>query len=598
MRFLYPLGFAALLAVPVIIFMYLLKQKYKERQIPSLYLWEKVFLQTKAQEPWQKLKRNKLLFLQILAAILLALALASPHIAGSMTASHYIMALDCSLSMQAEDVEGSRFYAAKEEMQKMVEQAPASAKFSVVFLDDTPAMVLSEGEKQAALRVLENAQPGGTGVDWEQAKTILKAQQDATAGEICLFTDQSGVFRELAPEEFVYGNPSENTALTMLSHGETESGQMVLAHLVHYGQESVEKEITLFADDVAIDTKKVTLDANGETDVVFQGIPHGSSALEARMTPTDVLPADDVIYDHMGDGENRKVLLVSEGNLFLEKAFSLMDGVELYLTDGSNMEGLSGYQLYIFDGLLPQSMPQDGYYMIFSPPRSISNLQMGQEIEIGQEVKSGSRSPWENMENLSFVLAKGSTLSADWGTPFLAAQDMPLALYGEPEGRKTIVFGFDLHDSDFPLKMEFPVLMYRLLEWYFPASSEKMEQQKAGEEIQLSLKPSTKKAWIVTPEGEEIQVAPPFPAITLTDTKTAGIYALKETDEEGITTETRFAVNVQTEGESNLLMENQPSQQQNAQKKTGVGSRDLTVMAILLLLAVILIEWRVNCREH
>ena len=64
MHFAQPLlGGLALLAVPIILLMYLLKQKYKEKQVPSLYLWEKVLTQTKAQEPWQKLRKNLLMFL-------------------------------------------------------------------------------------------------------------------------------------------------------------------------------------------------------------------------------------------------------------------------------------------------------------------------------------------------------------------------------------------------------------------------------------------------------------------------------------------------------------------------------------------------------
>ena len=76
MHFAQPLlGLLALLAVPIILLMYLLKQKYKEKQVPSLYLWEKVLTQTKAQEPWQKLRKNLLMFLQIAAALLLARSL-------------------------------------------------------------------------------------------------------------------------------------------------------------------------------------------------------------------------------------------------------------------------------------------------------------------------------------------------------------------------------------------------------------------------------------------------------------------------------------------------------------------------------------------
>ena len=65
MRFLNPLGFLALLGIPVIILLYLLKQKYKEQEVSSLFLWKKAQMQSLAQEPWQKLKKNILMFFAV-----------------------------------------------------------------------------------------------------------------------------------------------------------------------------------------------------------------------------------------------------------------------------------------------------------------------------------------------------------------------------------------------------------------------------------------------------------------------------------------------------------------------------------------------------
>src|SRR5699024_3489584 len=102
MQFLHPiLGLATLAGgVSLIVLMYLLKQKYKEKQIPSLFLWDKVFVQTKAMQPWQKLKKSLLLFLQLAAAALLSLAISGPFVASDMQSQNYVLALDCSLSMQ------------------------------------------------------------------------------------------------------------------------------------------------------------------------------------------------------------------------------------------------------------------------------------------------------------------------------------------------------------------------------------------------------------------------------------------------------------------------------------------------------------------
>ena len=80
------------------------------------------------------------------------------------------------------------------------------------------------------------------------------------------------------------------------------------------------------------------------------------------------------------------------------------------------------------------------------------------------------------------------------------------------------VLGFDLHDSDFPLQTEFPILLYRLMEWYFPANGSGVSQVTAGEQVSLSLLPTTETAKVVTAAGKEISIAPPFPPQTLTET--------------------------------------------------------------------------------
>ena len=159
MRFFQPWGFFALIGIPIIILMYLLKQKYKEQTVSSLFLWKKAESYSMAQQPWQKLKKNLLMILQIIFVLLLAAALANPYIMGITETSHTVFALDCSLSMQAKDAEEgkSRLEQAVSEIKKQIEQASPNEKFSIVFLKDTPEIVLSSSnDKKALLKQVEN----------------------------------------------------------------------------------------------------------------------------------------------------------------------------------------------------------------------------------------------------------------------------------------------------------------------------------------------------------------------------------------------------------------------------------------------------------
>ncbi|MCA1598092.1 MAG: BatA domain-containing protein, partial [Chloroflexi bacterium] len=55
-----------LLAIPIVA-MYILKMRRPPRPVPSTFLWEQVLDDAQANAPWQRLRRNLLLLLQLLA---------------------------------------------------------------------------------------------------------------------------------------------------------------------------------------------------------------------------------------------------------------------------------------------------------------------------------------------------------------------------------------------------------------------------------------------------------------------------------------------------------------------------------------------------
>lgn len=80
MRFYSPYAFIYLISIPVIVLFYLLKQQYQEKKVSSLYLWQEALVDLEANTPWQKLKKNLSMILQIVAALLMVLALSNPFI--------------------------------------------------------------------------------------------------------------------------------------------------------------------------------------------------------------------------------------------------------------------------------------------------------------------------------------------------------------------------------------------------------------------------------------------------------------------------------------------------------------------------------------
>ena len=605
MRFFQPLGFLAFIGIPIIVLMYLMKQKYKQQQVSSLFLWKKAESYSMAQKPFQKLKKNLLMFLQIIAVILLAVALANPYIMGISETSHVVFGLDCSLSMQAKDEqEGkSRLEQAKQQVKNQIEQSPPNAMFSIVLLQDTPTILSSNSiDKRTLLKQLENIQPTNGGVNWQNSRELLQLA-GAENGQICIFTDQfQPTLQDLDIEQNILGNNSQNTAITLLSHSQGENGFQALVKVSYFGEGEITKTVNLFCDGKAFDRKEITIQGGNSKDVIFTGISQQTTALTATLTPEDVLTADDRAYDGAFSKTKKKVLLVTDKNIFLEKVYSLLPEVELYKTDTEHIETLKGYSLYIFDGVIPEVLPEDGYYIFWNLPNDNNVLPLGAERNItGQATTQG----YGNMtlsETLKFDIEKAKSFSVPmWASPILEADGKAIAIAGEQNGVKMAVFAFDIHDTDLPLQKEFPILIYNLQHWFFEQSAQKsLEGIESGQTIEISLLPETKEASIQFPNGQTVKIAPPFPPELFTDTQQTGIYTLIQKDQSQQQTKNTFAVNAKTAGESDLMQQYQAgeqTQQNNANKTIKVG-KSIQNAVILVLLLLLLLEWRVNCNER
>jgi len=119
---------AASIAVPSLIILYFLKLRRRDLEISTTLLWKKSIEDLQANAPFQKLRRNILLLLQLIALAAALIAIGTPQLKGdSPIGSRHVIMIDRSASMSAKDENNekgepvTRLEAAKEQAIKLVD---------------------------------------------------------------------------------------------------------------------------------------------------------------------------------------------------------------------------------------------------------------------------------------------------------------------------------------------------------------------------------------------------------------------------------------------------------------------------------------------
>src|SRR6516162_10142073 len=163
-----PLGLAAwsaLAGVPVgIIALYFLKLRRRPVRVPSTLLWRRSLEDLHVNSLFQRLRRNLLLFLQLLAVALAMLALAGPQVKGTgATGQRFVLMIDNSASMSATDVAPSRLAAAKEAAKKVVSAMDGDDLAMVIAFSDSARVVSNyTGDRRLLTQRIESIPPTQT----------------------------------------------------------------------------------------------------------------------------------------------------------------------------------------------------------------------------------------------------------------------------------------------------------------------------------------------------------------------------------------------------------------------------------------------------
>jgi hypothetical protein len=601
------------LAVPIIIF-YMLRLRREELNVSSSMLWRRALLDRTANAPWQRIRRNLLLILQLLLLLLLVFSLARPFIFTDTIASgNIVVVLDASASMQATDLADgeSRFDRAREQADALVDNLGSDSRMTIIWAGPSAQAIAStSGDKSALHSALKGVSASNGKSDMPSALTLASASSRQLGNATIVLISDGALAADTtlpevtAPTRYInVGTSPANVGITSLALRDSPVGPELFASIYNSGTYTASALLAVNVDGQLRDSRNIQLGPNDEQTLTMQGLPLDTKLVEADLSVegkgANFLAADDKAWALRADPATSNVLLVSAGNGFLEKSLSLLPGLKLFKSTPDTYAPSTQFNLTVLDAFMPKE-PPPGNLLIFAPPDS-SLVPVSGTIAypaIGQVDVNDPLMKFVDLSKVNVAQAQ-HILTPPWARVLArSAAGDPLILAGETGGRRVAVVAFDLHQSDLPLQVAFPILISNLVDWLQPPTSVDVPPQ-LGAGDPISIRP--------LPEADEIVVTPPGTGAKSTALKPSSTVSFAGTDGLGVYTVQQmakgqplgdpehFAVNLFSRDESDITPHpdlafagNGPAQPSGAQTARPLEIWPWLLAASLVILAL---EW-------
>ncbi|MEZ4667181.1 MAG: BatA and WFA domain-containing protein [Anaerolineae bacterium] len=622
MAFLTPLAFLGGLLIVPIVLLYMLRLRRQEVMVSTAFLWQQIVRDSEANTPWQRLRRNILLLLQIIILTLLVLALARPYIIVPAVSTGQIeLLLDASASMNATDMPGggTRFDEAKRQALGIIDTLNSSDTVTIIRVATVPEVIAPATTDANTLRAaITSAQPSQGAADWVAALTLASADAINARDFNLVIIGDGGLGNAQGlpgvPGKVQYipvGQSGENQAITALATRALPGKVTELfAQITNYGRQAANVIFAVRIDGDLFSANRYTVPAGNSLPVISTQLPENFSTLEATITTStssstpDYLPIDNQAWAISGNSGSQRALLLSNNNLFLDQVLRSLPSINSYRGDITRPLPNETYDLYILDSWLPVDghLP-NGDLLFVNPPRSTAYFTVGSETTDTGNIQIQADDPRMAFVDFANVnILKFRTLSnVQWADSLIQADGGPLLLMGERDGRQIGILTFDIHDSDLPLQITWPILMANMLEWFTPqdlvASTEGL---KVGQSLSIRPPFEATNLQIILPDNQVKDLPIERQTIVFADTAQTGIYRVNVRNGEQTIETSAFAVNLFAPEESTL--EPRPTISLSGNIVTAavhdeIGQQEFWPLAVLLGLLVLMIEWIVYQRR-
>jgi len=588
----------------VILLFYMLRLKRRRMEVSSTLLFSQALEEFQANAPFQWLRKNLLLLLQLIVLILIVLALTRPFfIARAQTGGRTVLLIDVSYSMLASDGGKTRLQRAIEKARSFVNSLSVGDQEMIVTLSDRPKVLCGFTPDKMELNrniSLLRDETGGAANFGEAVKLLQPIVKSGARVIVLSDGGFEGVEDSSLPEgvilEFIaIGKRISNAGITTLALSRVPGGDdfELFVSVKSTFEENIRRTIILKAGDLIIDQRTIDLPAEGSSEIVISPLPCIDVPLSLSFAEKDDFPVDDECSVVIPAEQVIPVTLVSEPDILLESALlsdSSLDVVRISPKALDSAYMLERPGVFIFNKTVPLggvAVPM----LVIAPPAPVGGVTPGEFVAGPRIVDWDKNHPllsFISVPDISFARAYSARLAPGMQV-VLDGTEGPLIVSGEESNMRYAVTLFDVAESDFPLRAAFPIFLHNTAVWLSrTASGFDPYNAAVGRPWKFKVERDVVSATLTSPSGKTRILQARGGYVSGIDLNEIGLWSLEAGDQVA-----KIAVNLLDSDESKLAVSESfklGSKKIVSQSKARI-SREIYPWLIVLALLVMLGEW-------
>lgn len=441
----------------IIIAMYFIKNRYIDFIVPSISLWDKVINEESNITKFEKFKNRRIMYIQLLILLLIVIMLSGLYVnSRKQVSGNALLIIDNSIMMGYESSGKTNLEKAKLEAIKIVENSSENARFSIIVSNGET--IFNNG-KLDSIKYIEDIYQSNTNINLAKINNQIRGFKSSNEDAYIIgFSNNIGVSGD---KNYRYNFAKDNLGITKIDIYKENYN----IEINNYTDKEKNVELLIKLDNRTVDSFNVTIKANS-FEVVSGKLNESGRVLSAKLNDDDI-EIDNYASKTIITDREKKIFLSKSTNTYIRDALILNEN--LVISESVDGEIISeGFDIYVYQGVEPKIFPTSGAVLLINPPLTSNyvsgNTQKESYVKLSSDDVNSFVEP--------FYIALSKELSVLDLKTVGTIDDKSIIQKGVIGDVKIFILGFDILDTNFPLKYSFPVYIQNIIQYFLSDSLE------------------------------------------------------------------------------------------------------------------------------